>query len=277
MIKSALNPINLSIGRPQGFQYEPKTALDPAFKALSGFNANASTPTITIYDYIGSGGFETTRMSAALRQIGAKTNVIVEINSPGGDYFDGVAMYNMLRRHEGSVTTQVMGLAASAASLIAMAGDRIEVAEGANIMIHNAWGLAIGNRHELAETAALLGKLDEAMVQTYAARTGRDAQEIASWMDRETFFSTQESLDYGFADSQMSAKAQSPVYASTDTGQTLREWDTRLAKAGIGRSERRKLFQDLGTQDAAQYRDTQDAVASDDLPEQIKNLINIFK
>ncbi|HEC0958195.1 TPA: Clp protease ClpP, partial [Klebsiella pneumoniae] len=127
---------------------------EPEVRA-AGNDANS----ISIYDSIGENwegtGVTAKRISAALRAIGDK-DVVVNINSPGGDFFEGVAIYNLLREHPGRVTVQVMGLAASAASVIAMAGDEILMGDGSFLMIHNAWAVAIGNRHDMADAAKLL-------------------------------------------------------------------------------------------------------------------------
>ncbi|NCP40670.1 MAG: Clp protease ClpP, partial [Rhodoferax sp.] len=98
---------------------------------------------IGIYEQIGESwdgsGMTAKRMSAILRGIGASRDITVNLNSPGGDFFEGVAIYNLLRQHQAKVTVNVMGLAASAASIIAMAGDDINMGEGSFLMIHNAW------------------------------------------------------------------------------------------------------------------------------------------
>ena len=108
--------------------------------------------TISIFDPIGERfdgqGVTAKRISAALRAIGQK-EIVVQVNSPGGSFFEGFAIYNLLRNHNAKVTVQVMGLAASAASVIAMAGDEIQMGEGSFVMIHNAAVIAIGNRHDL--------------------------------------------------------------------------------------------------------------------------------
>ena len=109
--------------------------------------------------------------------------MVVNINSPGGDFFEGVAIYNLLREHQGRVTVQVMGLAASAASVIAMAGDQILMGDGSFLMIHNAWAVAIGNRHDMADAAKLLEPFDTAMAKVYAARSGVTEAEAARMMD----------------------------------------------------------------------------------------------
>ena len=135
-----------------------ETALD---RWQPGVQAAADTDnSISSYDVIGEDfwtgeGVTVKRIDAALRKIGNR-DVVVNINSPGGDVFEGIAIYNRLREHPAQVHVRVLGLAASAASIIAMAGDKIEVGEAAFIMIHNAWVMAVGNRHDMAEVAAFL-------------------------------------------------------------------------------------------------------------------------
>src|SRR5262245_53778386 len=146
-----------TIARPQNFQWDaPSDVLAKwAERPLAADSTDANT--ITIYDVIGEdlwtgGGFTAKRMSAALRSIG-KNDVTVKINSPGGDMFEGIAIYNLLREHPAKVTVDVMGWAASAASIIAMAGDEIRMGLGTFMMVHNAWGMVIGNRHDMRAAA----------------------------------------------------------------------------------------------------------------------------
>jgi len=162
---------------------------------------------INIYDVIGEdfwtgGGFTMKRLDGALRSIGRR-DFEVHINSPGGDMFEGVAIYNKIRDHAEAnslkVKVKVLGLAASAASVIAMAGDEIEIGASSSIMIHNCWTIAIGNRRDFAEMAATMEKFDASMATVYEARTGNSADEVAAWMDAETWFSGQEAVDAGFA------------------------------------------------------------------------------
>jgi ATP-dependent protease ClpP protease subunit len=236
---------------PQGWQPDVR----PVAEEWRRFDVRAESDNavITIFDVIGEdpwtgGGVSAKRVNGALRSIGAKP-VTVEINSPGGNYFDGVAIYNMLRRHEQAVTVQIMGLAASAASLVAMAGDDIRIARNGNLMIHNAWGLAIGNRHDMAQVSDLLGQLDDAMAQTYAARTGMDAKAIAKMMDEETWIGGQAAVDQNFADGLLEADAEAPVYADAGDGLPLDigAMDKALAKLGLPRAERRALYQTIKT------------------------------
>ncbi|MEM5366571.1 head maturation protease, ClpP-related [Paraburkholderia azotifigens] len=160
------------------------------------------TATISIYDPIGEGldgsGVTAGRISAALRSIGTR-DVIVNVNSPGGDFFEGVAIYNLLREHKARVTVRVMGLAASAASLIVMSGDDILMGDGAFLMIHNAWAVAVGNRHDLADASASLAPIDAAMAKLYAQRSGMDKDDAARLMDQETWFSGPQALERGLA------------------------------------------------------------------------------
>lgn len=129
----------------------------------------------------------------------AGRDLLIRVNSPGGSAFDGFAIYNMLARHEGRKTVQIEALAASAASYIAMAGDDIEMPAASFLMIHNSGVLAMGDRNTLAETISILERLDAAMRDIYAARTGLSADAIAAMMDAETWMTAEEAVEHGFA------------------------------------------------------------------------------
>lgn len=165
--------------------------------------ADEDETTITIYDVIGEDywtgeGVTPKRISAALRKIGSR-DVTVNINSPGGNFFDGVAIFNLLKEHPANVTVRVMGLAASAASVIAMAGDDIEIAETGFLMVHNAWAIIIGNRHDLESEIATLEGFDNTMADLYAKRSGAEVEEAQKWMDDETWFNGKEAIAAGLA------------------------------------------------------------------------------
>jgi len=134
-----------------------------------------------------------------LRGITAGT-IHLRINSPGGSVFGARAMEQALREHKAKVIVHVDGLAASAASFLAMAGDEVVMAKGAMLMIHNAWTIALGNAAELRKTADLLSKIDGTLAQTYADRTGGKVEDIAAQMAEETWFTAEEAVDHGFAD-----------------------------------------------------------------------------
>jgi ATP-dependent Clp protease protease subunit len=177
---------------------------NPAINAA----ASDDQATITILDAIGQDywtgeGVTARRIEAALRSIGPDKPVTVVINSPGGDMFEGLAIYNLLREHKAEVTVKVIGVAASAASVIAMAGDRIEIARAAFFMIHNAWVIAAGNRHDLREISDWLAPFDAVMADIYAARADLDSKAVGKLMDSESWIGGQAAVDDGFADAIM--------------------------------------------------------------------------
>ena len=141
---------------------------------------------ISVFDVIGQDywgeGITAKRIAGALRAMNG-ADVTVNINSPGGDMFEGLAIYNLLREYEGHVTVKVLGIAASAASIIAMAGDDIQIGRGAFLMIHNCWLYAMGNRHDFAELAQSLEPFDTAMADIYVARSGLDIAAVQKLMD----------------------------------------------------------------------------------------------
>lgn len=125
----------------------------------------------------------------------------IYINSGGGDVFAGQAIYSILKRSKAHITVHVDGLAASIASVIAMAGDEIVMPSNAMMMIHNAWAYAAGNKDELREMADTLDKIDGVIRGVYVNRTGRAEEEIAEKMNAETWFTADEALDFGLIDS----------------------------------------------------------------------------
>src|SRR5262249_39214283 len=129
----------------------------------------------------------------------AGKDVVVSINSPGGDVFDGIAMHNDLIGYSGNVRVEVVGLAASAASIVAMAGDPIAIADNAFLMLHRAWGLVLGNSIDMAQYAALLLEIDQALASTYSARSGLSVDQAMNLMDEETWLRGSAALDLGLA------------------------------------------------------------------------------
>ena len=135
-----------------------------------------------------------------LAALGEIDSLDVYINSPGGDAFAGITIYNILHRHKAEVTVTIDGLAASAASIVAMAGDVIRMPENATMMIHNAWTFAAGNAEELRHTADELEQLDQQMAGLYAARAGISEEEAAALMEAETWMDGKAAQEMGFAD-----------------------------------------------------------------------------
>jgi ATP-dependent Clp protease protease subunit len=155
---------------------------------------------IYLYDVIDSyWGVSAQAFIDALGGTDAST-IHLRINSPGGDVFEARAMVAAIAASKATVIAHVDGLAASAASYVAMACDEVQIAEGAFLMVHNAWTLAMGNADDLRTQAGLLDKIDASIVADYMRKTGKDQAQIEQWMADETWFTAQESLENGFAD-----------------------------------------------------------------------------
>lgn len=229
---------------------------DAVCKWDAGVRGASDDTTITMYDMIGSDGWSegvtAKRVSAALRSIGSR-DVTVSINSPGGDFFEGLAIYNLLREHPHKITVKVVGLAASAASVIAMSGDEIQVARSGFLMVHNAWSIVIGNRHDLRSAADVMDQFDASMAELYAQAAGITVAEAAALMDAETWMGGQAAVDAGFATSLLDADEVVEEQEKTNSALAAkRRVDSLLAKQGLPRSERRALLEQMkGTQDAA--------------------------
>ncbi|MFN4176432.1 head maturation protease, ClpP-related [Phenylobacterium sp.] len=260
MSKRAL-PAAAIAARP-GFRTVPAvSALDryePGVRAATGTDEPAS---ISVFGVIGEDfwtgeGVTAKRISAALRSVGAKTDVAVNVNSPGGDYFEGLAIYNLLREHQGKVTVNILGMAASAASVIAMAGDETRIARAGFLMIHNVWVVAAGDRHQLRDAADWLEPFDQVAREIYAARTGLSDKDLGAMLDRETWIGGAEAVAKGFADDLLASDQVTVDPEGDGVGQAkaLHKLDAVLARAGMTRTERRKLFADLkaGMPSAAQ-------------------------
>lgn len=184
---------------------------------------------ILIYQQIGTDwwgdGLSAKSFAEDLQALGELDEIKLLINSPGGDVFDGMAIYNTLLRHQARKIVEIDGLAASIASIIAMVGDEIRIGENAMLMIHDPWSVAVGTASEFRQQADVLDAITEQLVATYAARSKQDRQQIREWMAAETWMSGAEALERGFADSVTPAKQ---VQARFD-----RRW-FRNAPSGFG-------------------------------------------
>ena len=226
--------------------YAPPRAFDRWKAGVQAADPKGAT-TITIYDVIGEdfwsgGGVTVNRIDAALRQIGDQP-VEVHINSPGGDMFEGIAIYNRLLEHPQPINVKVMGLAASAASVIAMAGDKIEMGPASFLMIHNCWVVAVGDRNDMAETASFLEPFDDAMAGVYAQRSGQDKAAVVKMLDAETWMSGSQALEKGFADALLGADAMQEDETATAAARgfnELRANELGLVRAGLDKDEARE-------------------------------------
>ena len=157
-----------------------------------------SSVEISIYDAIGGHDVNAKQFVNELKEINTET-INLRINSPGGSVIDGNAIFNALQRHPAKVVTHIDGLAASMASVIAMAGDEVHMADNALLMIHNPWTFSMGDADELRADAELLDKVSISIVNAYG-RSQYEAAEIKNLMDDETWFTAQEAFDAGFVD-----------------------------------------------------------------------------
>jgi ATP-dependent Clp protease protease subunit len=167
------------------------------FTAMSAATGAAE---IDIYDEIGMFGVTALDFNRELRALGAVSEINLRINSPGGEVFDGIAIYNILRRHKAKVNISIDGIAASIASVIAMAGDTVSMPANAMMMIHDPSGVVVGTSKDMRDLSDALDKVKASMVATYASKSNLSSEEIEKIMSDETWLTAEEAVEFGFAD-----------------------------------------------------------------------------
>ncbi len=182
-------------------------------KTFSLSATTSDTAEMRIYGPIGGGWFEdgvtAQDVADALDSLDSKVKTLnVHMDSPGGSINEGFTIYNRLAQHRATVNMFVDGWAASAASVILMAADTRHIAENGMVMIHQGWGVTIGNKQDHRQTADLLNKLDDQIASTYAKRTGQSMSDITKWMEEETWFTGNEAVAKGFADQVIPMKSK---------------------------------------------------------------------
>jgi len=187
--------------------------------------SNDGTATIHIYDEIGAFGSGSKEFLSDLAKLDGQ-HIHLRINSPGGSVVEGTAIYNALRRHKGGLTVHIDALAASMASVIAMAGAPVYIADNALLMIHNPWTVSMGDSEQLRKEADLLDKLKSTLVNAYTRKTGMDQTQVAEMMDAETWLDAVEAVALGFAD----AIEEGVAAAATATPESLRARFDKFAK-----------------------------------------------
>lgn len=185
------------------------------------------------YDWIGWDAVYPGKVSTLLD---GADEVEVNINSNGGDVFAASEIYTLLSQHSGRVTVNIQGLAASAASVIAMAGDVVHISPTAQIMIHKAWTIADGNADDMAHTSEFLDGIDDSIMNAYVAKTGLDKSELSNMMAKETWLTANQAVDYGFADDVMEfGRSKEPVLNSIGYPQVSRavvdRWKKTMASS----------------------------------------------
>lgn len=175
---------------------------------------------VLIYEDVGTyfGGVTARTFNEELKALGDLEEINVRINSDGGDVYEGVAIYNSLRRNGARITVDVDGLAASIASIIAMAGDEIRMASNATMMIHNPWGVAYGFADDLRAQADLLDQVRGQLIDTYARQTIIDSTKIGELMDAETWMTADDALEHGF------------IHSISDEVKIAAHWDLKRFK-----------------------------------------------
>lgn len=162
-------------------------------------NKAGETASIYLFDEVSFFGVNATDFTRELVGVSAKT-IDLHINSPGGDVFDGITIYNQLKQHSATVNVIVDGIAASIASVIAMAGDRIEMSRGSLLMIHEPFALVIGDSTDFRKQADALDVMGDSIAGIYASRAGSSADHWRGLMREETWFGDQAAVDSGLAD-----------------------------------------------------------------------------
>lgn len=176
-------------------------------KVASGYRVIAKgteAAELYLYGAIGGGWFDegvtAKRVADDLKALGKVKTIDVRINSEGGDVFDGKAIYSLLVENPAKIVVHIDGVAASAASFIAMAGNSIDIAEGAFVMIHDAYGISMGRAEEMRRYADLLDTVNATIRDVYTARTKQTDAKVRAWMADETWFTAKEAVANGFAD-----------------------------------------------------------------------------
>lgn len=264
--KEALNRLRESAAQDVRF-YLPENIMNRWHPDIQAANDDDDS-TINVYDIVGEDwwtgqGMTAKVVSAVLRRNRGK-EITVNINSPGGDFFEGLAIYNLLKEHDAPVTVRVVGMAASAASVIAMAGTTIKIAEAGFFMIHNAWNCLCGNKTDYREMADILEQFDSTMAGVYAKKTGMDRDEVSAMMDSETWISGADAVTQGFA-TQLLDSDELDVDADTSAkfNSSLKEVEMALAKAGKSRSQRRHIIKDLTSTPGATVKEPATPCAGD--------------
>ncbi|MEJ8573217.1 head maturation protease, ClpP-related [Microbaculum marinum] len=229
------NPFaGLPSARPQNIKFKmPSEA--PMLRA------NADSATLDAFGPVGLEGFDEAGIAAVLDEFDGR-DMTLRVNSGGGDYFAGVGIYNLLAGYPGRVTVRVMGLAASAASLLAMAGDEIEMGTGSRLMIHRAWAAVIGNTEDMEAARAILAALDTTAIAIYAGRSKQSRDSIARMMAEETWLDAAEAVRLGFADRKVKAPplAGPKSKAKNLTDVSPRELERVLRDVGLSGSRAKR-------------------------------------
>lgn len=208
---------------------------------------------LMIYDEIAWYAVDAQEFVGRLNALDA-SQINLRINSPGGSVFDGVAIYNSLKAHKAKITTYIDGVAASIASIIALAGDEVRMAKNAMFMVHDPWALVVGNASDLRNTAETLDKVAGTLVQTYVNASTLDADEVRAAMLAETWYTAEEAKDIGFVDKvtgdvEIEARFDLSVYnhapeqfnAGLSVPDSIKDFERLLRDVGFSRKDAKAI------------------------------------
>lgn len=180
------------------------------------YNKEEDKNELSIYDEIGAWGITASNFLIDLRSMDNEKRLSVRINSPGGDVFDGIAIYNLLKEYEGGVDVIIDGIAASIASVIAMAGETVKIHESAMFMIHKPWTIAAGDANDMRKSAEILDKIQEQILTTYKTRAKISDEELNTLVNSETWMGGKEAVEKGFADELIKAGKKKDIAKKFD-------------------------------------------------------------
>ncbi|WP_431355341.1 ClpP-like prohead protease/major capsid protein fusion protein [Providencia rettgeri] len=186
--------------RPKNSTTMSKPLMSAPEKSWFQMKATSETSAdIYIYDEIGMWGISARRFTEDLISLGNINHINLHIHSPGGEVFEGIAIYNQLKNHNATITVYIDGLAASMASVIAMVGDEIIMPTNAMMMIHKPWGVSWGDANDMRDYADLLDKVENVLIPAYMEKTGKTKEEIEAMLGEETWLTAEECVEHGFA------------------------------------------------------------------------------
>mgnify|MGYP001969333761 CR=1 FL=1 len=252
----------------------PANVVDQWDQSIVAAEKDNADNTISILDFIGSDwlgeGVTSKRIAAALRSVGDETDIVVNINSPGGEVEEGLAIFQLLKQHKGHVEVRILSMAASIASVIALAGDTVKMSKYGVLMVHDAWWGMFGNSRDLREAADHLDKVSERISQVYADKTGRPTQEMRALMQAGgsvldgTYLTAEEALELGFIDGLLGADSVTTAPEKPTNLNPRKAIQQALQASGKTRSEAIALINEIsGTRDAATPEGMRDAAETE--------------
>ncbi|QPE19608.1 ClpP-like prohead protease/major capsid protein fusion protein [Providencia rettgeri] len=195
-----MQTINTHLMRPKNSTTMSKPLMSAPEKSWFQMKATSETSAdIYIYDEIGMWGISAKRFTEDLISLGNINHINLHIHSPGGEVFEGIAIYNQLKNHNANITVYIDGLAASMASVIAMVGDEVKMPKNAMMMIHKPWGVSWGDANDMRDYADLLDKVENVLIPAYMEKTGKTKEEIEAMLGEETWLTAEECVEHGFA------------------------------------------------------------------------------